>query len=238
MRAQSDPWFSDYFLRIGNGTEDMFVGGYIHLPRDIVIEYKDEHSIDHLINCVFPDLSKNACSTHYRCERGILCMRNDYVDDINARTIDRFPGRATVLYNFDSVDDDARNNYLQDFLTSITPNCMPPHELGIKINCPLILLRNLDPHSGLCHGTHLVVRAVNKHIIDTEIVNGTHAGDRVFIPRNVMFLFEVQEEVVSCVFERHDDYQQGTKPDAANCWCMSTRTSIFTWAIICWFIEG
>jgi ATP-dependent DNA helicase PIF1 len=41
MRAQSDPWFSDYLLRIGNGTEDMFVGGYIHLPRDIVIEYKD-----------------------------------------------------------------------------------------------------------------------------------------------------------------------------------------------------
>jgi hypothetical protein len=29
----------------------------------------------------------------------------------------------------------------------------------------------------------MVVRAVNKHILDVEIVNGTHAGDRVFIPR-------------------------------------------------------
>jgi hypothetical protein len=38
MREQSDPWFSDYLLRIGNGIEDMFVGDYIHLPRDIVIE--------------------------------------------------------------------------------------------------------------------------------------------------------------------------------------------------------
>jgi ATP-dependent DNA helicase PIF1 len=38
MRDQSDPWFSDYLIRIGNGTEDMFVGDYIHLPRDIVIE--------------------------------------------------------------------------------------------------------------------------------------------------------------------------------------------------------
>jgi ATP-dependent DNA helicase PIF1 len=32
----------------------------------------------------------------------------------------------------------------------------------------------------------LVVRAVDKHIIDAKIVNGTHAGDRVFIPRILM----------------------------------------------------
>jgi hypothetical protein len=46
MRAQSDPWFLDYVLMIGNGTKDMFVGDYVRLPKDIVIEYKDEHSID------------------------------------------------------------------------------------------------------------------------------------------------------------------------------------------------
>jgi hypothetical protein len=153
MRAQSDPWFSDYLLRIGNGTEDRFAGDYVHLPKVIIIEYKDEHSIDSLIDCVFPDLSKNACSTHYRHERGILCMRNDYVDKINARMIDRFPSKAMVFYNFDSVDDDEHNNYPQDFLNSITPNGLPQHKFRIKINCPLILLRNLDPRSGLCNGT-------------------------------------------------------------------------------------
>jgi ATP-dependent DNA helicase PIF1 len=125
LRAQSDPWFSNYLLRIGNGTKDTFVGDYIHLPKDIVIEYKDEHHIDHLIDYVFPDLSKNAYSTHYMCERGILCMRNDYVDEINAGMIDRFPSKAMVLYSFDSVDDDERNNYPQDFLNSITPNGLP-----------------------------------------------------------------------------------------------------------------
>jgi ATP-dependent DNA helicase PIF1 len=98
------------------------------------------------------------------------------VDEINAKMIDRFPGKAMVFYSFDSVDDDERNNYPQDFLNSITPNGLPSHKLRIKINCPLILLRNLDPHSGLCNGTHLVVRAIDKHILDVEIVNGTHAG--------------------------------------------------------------
>jgi ATP-dependent DNA helicase PIF1 len=43
MRAQSDPWFSDYLLRIGNGTEDTFAADYVRLPKDIVIEYKDQH---------------------------------------------------------------------------------------------------------------------------------------------------------------------------------------------------
>jgi ATP-dependent DNA helicase PIF1 len=148
------------------------------------------NTIDHLIDYVFPDLSNNACSTQYMRECGILCMMNDYVDEINVRMIDRFLGKATMFYSFDSVDDDERNNYPQDFLNSITPNGLPLHELRIKINCPLILLRNLDRHGGLCNETHLVVRAVNKHILDAEIVNGAHARDRVFIPRIPLSLSE------------------------------------------------
>jgi ATP-dependent DNA helicase PIF1 len=107
-------------------------------------------------------------------------MRNDYVDEINERMIDKYLDKAMVFYNFDSVD----------FLNSVTPNGLLLHELRIKINCPLILLYNLDPCSGLCNGTCLVVRAVNKHILDVEIFNGTHAGDRVFIPRILLSLFE------------------------------------------------
>jgi hypothetical protein len=33
------------------------------------------------------------------------------MDEINARMIDRFLGKATMLYSFDSVDDDEHNNY-------------------------------------------------------------------------------------------------------------------------------
>jgi ATP-dependent DNA helicase PIF1 len=125
------------------------VGDYVHLHKDIVIEYKDKHSIDHLIDCVFLDLNKNAYSNQFMRERGILCTRNDYVDEINARMIDRFPGKAMVFYSFDSVDDDERNNYPQDFRNSITPNGLSSHKLRIQINCPLILLHNLDPRNGL-----------------------------------------------------------------------------------------
>ena len=101
---------------------------------------------------------------------------------VNALMIDRFLGKQKVFYSFETVDD-SRNNYPLDFLNSITPNRLPPHELKVKKNCPVILLRNLDPHNGLCNGTRLVVRGFQNNSIDAEIVNGQHAGKRVFLLR-------------------------------------------------------
>ena len=77
---------------------------------------------------------------------------------MNTIMIERYPGNEKVYYSFDSVDDDKRNNYPLNFLNSIMPNGLPPHELQVKKNCPIILLRNLDPHNGLYNGTRLVIR--------------------------------------------------------------------------------
>ena len=65
----------------------------------------------------------------------------------------------------------------------MTPNGLPPYVLKLKIGCPIILLRNLDPANGLCNGTRLVVRGFQRNTIDAEIVLGQHAGKRVFLPR-------------------------------------------------------
>lgn len=183
MRAQNDKWYSDFLLRIGNGTEETFSNDYVQLPDDILIEYESDKSFSTLIDCVFPDLTVNYMHSSYMRERAILSTRNEHVDGLNARMIDMFPGKEKVYYSHDSVDDDSNNHYSLDFLNSITPNRLPPHELRVKKNCPIILLRNLDPHNGLCNGTRLVVRAFEENAIDAEIVNGQHAGNRVFIPR-------------------------------------------------------
>jgi hypothetical protein len=108
-------------------------------------------------------------------ERAILSTRNEHVD--------RFPGKQKVFYSFDSIDDVSYNNYPLDFLNSITPNGLPPHELKVKKNCSIILLRNIDPHNGLCNGTRLVIRGFQNNTIDAKIGNGQHAGKRVFILR-------------------------------------------------------
>jgi ATP-dependent DNA helicase PIF1 len=185
MRAQTDPWFSSYLLRIGNGTEETIGIDYVRLPEDIVIGYTadNEDSINTLIQHVFPSLEENARSAEYMSTRAILSTKNEHVDQLNAKMIAMFPGEEKVYHSFDSVDDDSRNNYPIEFLNSITPNGLPPHVLIVKINCPVILLRNLDPNNGLCNGTRLMVRAFQDNAIDAEIVGGQHQGKRVFITR-------------------------------------------------------
>uniref|UniRef100_A0A453BGH0 ATP-dependent DNA helicase n=1 Tax=Aegilops tauschii subsp. strangulata TaxID=200361 RepID=A0A453BGH0_AEGTS len=184
MRAQTDPWFSEYLLRIGNGTEETIGDDYVHLPEDIVIAYTDDDEpINKLIEDVFPSLHTNARSREYMSTRAILSTKNEHVDDLNDKMISRFPGEEKVYHSFDYIEDDFQNNYTIDFLNSITPNGLPPHVLRVKINCPVILLRNLDPHNGLCNGTRLMIRAFQDNAIDAEIIGGQHAGKRVFIPR-------------------------------------------------------
>uniref|UniRef100_A0A8I6X311 ATP-dependent DNA helicase n=1 Tax=Hordeum vulgare subsp. vulgare TaxID=112509 RepID=A0A8I6X311_HORVV len=160
MRAQTDPWFSEYLLRIGNGTEKTIGDDYVCLPEDIVITYtEDEKQVNKLIEDVFPSLHTNATSREYMSTRAILSTKNGHVDDLNDKMISRFPGEEKVYHSFDSIEDDFQNNYTIDFLNSITPNGLPLHVLKVKINCPVILLRNLDPHNGLCNGTRLMIRA-------------------------------------------------------------------------------
>ncbi|RCV37370.1 hypothetical protein SETIT_8G057300v2 [Setaria italica] len=117
MRAQSDAWFADYLLRIGNGVEETIGDDYVQLLDDILIDSPiDNIFIDTLIDQVFPNLHVNCTFANYMRERAILSTRNEHVDAMNALMIDRF--------------------------------------LGFQKNC-----------------------------IDAEIVNGQHAGKRVFIPR-------------------------------------------------------
>ncbi|XP_025813102.1 uncharacterized protein LOC112890427 [Panicum hallii] len=153
MRAQTDTWFADYLLTIGNKMKEAFDGDYVRLPNDILIQnLPEDDSIDILIDLVFSDHVANCTSATYMHKRAIISTRNEHVDAVNALMIDRFPGKQKVFYSFDSVDDDSRNNYPLDFLNSITPNGLPPHELKVNKNCHVILLRNLDSHNGLYNG--------------------------------------------------------------------------------------
>jgi ATP-dependent exoDNAse (exonuclease V) alpha subunit len=88
-----------------------------------------------------------------------------------------------VYHSFDSAVDDPHNYYPSEFLNTLNPSGLPPHVLKLKVGCPVILLRNIDPATGLCNGTRLVVRRFQRNIIDAEIMVGDHAGKRIFLPR-------------------------------------------------------
>ena len=53
----------------------------------------------------------------------------------------------------------------------------------LKLNCPVMLLRNINPAEGLCNGTRLICRHFERNVIDAEVAVGEYSGKRVFLPR-------------------------------------------------------
>eukprot|EP00267_Zea_mays_P051750 XP_020404739.1 uncharacterized protein LOC103647822 [Zea mays] len=137
---------SDYLLRIGNGIEETCNDDNVRLPDEICIPYTGEDDdVDRLIEEIFPSLETNMHNRDYITSQAILSTKNENVDKINMRFIDRFSGQEMVYHSFDVAVDDPNNNYPPEFLNSLTPSELPPHMLKLKVNCPVILLRNLDP---------------------------------------------------------------------------------------------
>ncbi|GKC21260.1 ATP-dependent DNA helicase PIF1-like protein, partial [Tanacetum coccineum] len=81
MRARTDPWFSDFLLRVGDGVEESVEDTYIKIPNKMVIPYigdctaNESASTDALIDAVFPVTPPNTGFS------GILNIRGRYFID-------------------------------------------------------------------------------------------------------------------------------------------------------------
>ncbi|XP_078170089.1 uncharacterized protein LOC144564357, partial [Carex rostrata] len=184
MRALLDPYFSEYLLRVGDGIEESLEGDFFCIPEELVIPYTTEgESKQRLIESIFPSLHLNGGSSEYIISRTILSTRNEYVDELNQQMINIFSGDEMIYYTFNKAEDDTANHYPTEFLNSLTPSGLPPHLLKLKLGCPIILLRNLDPSNGLCNGTRLICQKFQNNAIDAEIAVGEHASKQIFLSR-------------------------------------------------------
>ncbi|XP_074318181.1 uncharacterized protein LOC141654976 [Silene latifolia] len=92
-------------------------------------------------------------------------------------------GQAVTYTSYDSMLDDTCAVYPAEFINKLNPGGMSPHKLVLKVNCPVILIRNLQPSFGLCNGTRLICKRFLPNTIECVIMTGQHKGDCVLIPR-------------------------------------------------------
>ena len=132
---------------------------------------------------VYPNLEANYMNPQWLCERAILAPRNDSVSIINLKLLAKIPCQEqsyksldTVVVMYQAVQ------YPTEFLKSLEPPGMPPHNLLLKDVAPIMLLRNLDPPKP-CNGTRLTVKRLMPHVLETTIITGSAKGEDVLIPR-------------------------------------------------------
>ena len=111
--------------------------------------------------------------------RAILACRNDDVFATNESILAKMPGASFVLDAVDSADANAAESIHEltaEFLASLNPACLPPSQLVLKVGAPVMLLRNLHPHLGLCNGTRAVVLRIHRSCVQIRITGGDHNG--------------------------------------------------------------
>nr|GEY99046.1 hypothetical protein [Tanacetum cinerariifolium]GEZ17871.1 hypothetical protein [Tanacetum cinerariifolium] len=94
-----------------------------------------------------------------------------------------------VYLSCDSVDKTERNAAINqsifspEFINRLKFSGETNHMLALKVGVPVMLLRNIDQPNGFCNGTRLQVLKLTRTSISAQIINETHFGKKVIIPR-------------------------------------------------------
>ena len=94
------------------------------------------------------------------------------------------PGGEEITYkSYDStVTAEEAVHFPVEFLNSLDIPGMPPHKLTLKLGCPIIVIRSLDPPN-ITNGTRCRIRACHANVIEVIILHGPATGKTAFIPR-------------------------------------------------------
>ncbi|XP_069602141.1 ATP-dependent DNA helicase PIF1-like [Ranitomeya imitator] len=118
--------------------------------------------------------------------KAIFTPLNDDVQALNYKILSQVQGELSTYHSVDTIAEEKGvilSDYPVEFLNSLNPTGMPPHELKLKAGAVIMLLRNLNRKRGLCNGTRLYVKSLKANVIHAFALNGKAKGQTVLIPR-------------------------------------------------------
>jgi len=159
----------------------------IQVPQSIVCA-----NLNTLINRIYPGIGNpRVQNNQYFLDCIIFCSRNDKIHNIDEAILQQFnPVPNTEVYILRSVnsvseEDGIHHAYPVEFLQQLNTGRLSPALLCLKVSCPVILLRNLDPGEGLCNGTRIVILNVRRKVLQYRIISKDRRFQEkvVLIPR-------------------------------------------------------
>ncbi|CAF1945005.1 unnamed protein product [Brassica napus] len=157
--------FSEWILSIGDGKVNEPNDGEtkIEIPSEFLILDSAE-PIEAISEAVYGDihsLQVNQDPKFFQ-QRAILFPTNEDINMINEYMLDKLEGEEKIYLSADSIDPSVTSSVNSealgaDFLNTIKVSGLPNHSLRLKIGCPVMVLRNIDPTGGLMNGTRLQI---------------------------------------------------------------------------------
>lgn len=183
MRTTADEReFADWLYQLGGGLiliEKTISPVAIQIPQDCVYD-------GDIIEYMYGNETLNAEKITEFVQSVILCPKNRDCTLINDEVINLIEGDAVTYHSADSIiaeEDDDADEYSIEFINSLTPSGLPPHELKLKKGVIVMLLRNLHIGKGLVNGTRLLIKHLQQNSLHCEVLTGELIGEQVLIPR-------------------------------------------------------
>ncbi|CAN1781974.1 ATP-dependent DNA helicase PIF1 [Linum perenne] len=163
----------------------------ITIPSPFLIQTTTK-PLDELISRVYPSFQKSYQSLQYIKSRAIVSPTNAVVSEINNILLAQIPGPSKIYFSSDSLSPTKTNiatlelEYPLEFLNFLSFNGILEHKLELKPFTVVMLLRNINPTSGMRNGTRILLTDLGEYVINGLIVSGTLEGTTVVIPRIIL----------------------------------------------------
>jgi ATP-dependent DNA helicase PIF1 len=180
--------FTQWLLDIGHGrttTSHNSSTSSITIPAGMSCNTEED-----LITSVYSSMTNNpqVPSPQFFAERAILAARNDDIRSLNSTILSHLPGDERTYFSADSYSIESPTsqenaNIPVEFLHTLNASGLPIAELRLKVGCPIIILRNIDPKRGLCNGTRATIISMSNRVLEIRLLTGDHVGEIALIPR-------------------------------------------------------
>ncbi|KAN0069960.1 PIF1-like helicase domain containing protein, partial [Elaphomyces granulatus] len=138
---------------------------------------------------IYPELAlRNAHDDpDFFINRIILSPRDFDVEMLNNILLEKLNSPAHIFNSFDhtNLNHSAwdHDGMTTEYLRTIAVASLPPGALHVRIGCPLMLMRNLDPQHGLRSGARMTLLQAGHRCLEVRLLGGEFDGQSQLIHR-------------------------------------------------------